>query len=149
MHLCKLTTLGLIAMTSAASAGALDDALRATAPCQALPGFDRTDQLRLSSIDISLRREVITVRAEGDIACTASGSTFLRGNLSTRVRLNAVLDSDSCRTKKAEVALANLGGTAGPILAAQQDEAEALLSEGFRLFIERECRKSLGPFLDE
>jgi hypothetical protein len=133
---------------ASATAGPLDDAIAATRPCEALPGFDRTDDVSIERVDLTVRRDVISFRAEGDIACTASGSAFIRGNLTARARIAADLDAATCELREASVELAHLGGTAGVILAPRKVEVEALLAATLATAIVTECRRSLGAWID-
>jgi hypothetical protein len=137
----------VLAATSA-TAGPLDEAIAATRPCEALPGFDRTDGVSIERVDLTIRRDVISFRAEGDIACTASGSAFIRGNLTARARIAADLDAATCELREASVELAHLGGTAGAVLTPRKTEVEALLATTLAAAIVTECRRSLGAWID-
>jgi hypothetical protein len=143
--------LAVAALTGAvapATAGPLDEAIAATRPCEALPGFDRTDDLRIERVDLTVRRDVISFRAEGDIACTASGSALIRGNLTARAKIAADLDAATCELRETSVELAHLGGTAGAILAPRKADLEVLLAATLATAIVTECRRSLGAWID-
>jgi hypothetical protein len=120
--------MGMASLATAASAAPIDDLIRAARPCESIPGFDRTDDVRMYLLDLSLRRDTLTARAEGDIACTATGAGLLRGNLTTRVLIEAELDALTCDIRSASVDLTNLGGTVAPLLANQEREVEAGLT---------------------
>lgn len=136
------------AIAAPTGAGPLDEAIAATRPCEALPGFDRTDAVRIERVDLTVRRDVIAFRAEGDFACTASGSAFIRGNLTARARIAADLDAATCELREQSVELAHLGGTAGALLAPRKADLEALLSATLATAIAAECRRSLGAWID-
>jgi len=136
------------AFAAPANAGPLDEAIAATRPCETLPGFDRTDGVRIERVDLTVRRDIIVFRAEGDIACTASGSAFVRGNLTARAKIAADLDAATCELRDRSVELAHLGGTAGAILAPRKADLEGLLAATLATAIVTECRRSLGAWID-
>ena len=136
------------AIAGQAVAGPIDEALTAAEPCKVLPEFDTTESIRIERADLSLRREVFSLRAEGFIDCRTRGSGFSGGNLTARVTITGTVDSRTCEPTEVDISFANIGGSSGAIWATQKEATEENLSSVISAALKAECQRGLADFLD-
>lgn len=136
--------IALIFVTSAASAGVIDDRLTAADPCSDLPQINQTESVTLERADITILPETTEWRLAGRIACRSPEDAMIPSDASVRVEAMVTLEVDSCTATAAEVKLNEFGGSVGRLVEALSQVVEQEFAQDVAEAAEAACMDLLN-----